>query len=138
MQKRTKVLMAGAVLAAAAAVPAIAQAGGDSDASIPGSDISQAPTTAIADAEAVEAEDSSVNDSDAPIPGSDIGRASTAAIEYLGAGRVTDTEVGDEESYYEVEVTLDDGRQVDVQLDQNFKVVSTENEAPGDDVSAGA
>jgi hypothetical protein len=38
---------------------------------------------------------------------------------------VTGTEVGDEESYYEVEVTLDDGRQVDVQLDESFAVVSS-------------
>jgi len=36
---------------------------------------------------------------------------------------VTDTEVGDEDSYYEVEVTLGDGSQVDVQLDKAFKVV---------------
>jgi hypothetical protein len=39
--------------------------------------------------------------------------------------------VGDEESLYEVEVTLDDGRQVDVQLDESFAVVGTE----GDDDS---
>jgi hypothetical protein len=38
---------------------------------------------------------------------------------------VTETEVGDEESYYEVEVTLDDGRQVDVQLDERFAVVGS-------------
>ena len=35
------------------------------------------------------------------------------------------TEVGDEESYYEVEVTLDDGTQVDVQLDRDFQVVGS-------------
>ena len=38
---------------------------------------------------------------------------------------MTETEVGDEESLYEVEVTLDDGSQVDVQLDEQFKVVSS-------------
>ena len=32
--------------------------------------------------------------------------------------------MGDEESYYEVEVTLDDGTQIDVQLDEGFAVVS--------------
>ncbi len=42
------------------------------------------------------------------------------------AGEVTDTEVGDEESCYEVEVNLDDGRQVDVQLDEDFAVVGSE------------
>ena len=38
---------------------------------------------------------------------------------------MTETEVGDEDSYYEVEVTLAGGRQVDVQLDKSFSVVST-------------
>ena len=37
---------------------------------------------------------------------------------------MTGTEVGDEESYYEVEVTMDDGSRVDVQLDESFAVVS--------------
>ena len=41
-----------------------------------------------------------------------------------GGGKVTGTEVDDEESYYEVEVTRDDGSQVDVQLDRGFSVVS--------------
>jgi hypothetical protein len=36
---------------------------------------------------------------------------------------VTGTEVGDEESHYEVEITLHDGRQVDVQLDESFDLV---------------
>ena len=38
---------------------------------------------------------------------------------------MSETEVGDEESLYEIEVTLDDGSQVDVQLDAQFKVVSS-------------
>ena len=37
--------------------------------------------------------------------------------------KVTETEEGDEESYYEVELTLDDGSQVDVQLDRDLNVV---------------
>ena len=36
---------------------------------------------------------------------------------------------GNEESYYEVEVTLEDGSEVDVQLDQSFSVVGSETEA---------
>ena len=40
-------------------------------------------------------------------------------------GHCHGTEVGDEESYYEVEVTLDDGSQVDVQLDRHFNVVGS-------------
>jgi len=47
---------------------------------------------------------------------------------------VTETEVGDEEScYYEVEVTLDDGSQVDVQLDEGFNVVGDEAHGPNED-----
>jgi hypothetical protein len=54
-------------------------------------------------------------------------QASSAALAWLAdqglQGEVTATEQGDEESYYEVEVTLDDGRQVDVQLTEDFEVV---------------
>jgi uncharacterized membrane protein YkoI len=63
---------------------------------------------------------------DTPISGPDLQRASQVALAFLGEGRVTETEVGDEESYYEVEITLDDGRQVDVQLDESFHVVGTD------------
>ena len=66
-----------------------------------------------------------------PITGDALDKASAAALAYTEGGRVTETEVGDEESKYEVEVTLDDGSQVDVQLDANFDVVSSE----GDDDS---
>ena len=47
---------------------------------------------------------------------------------------MTETEVGDEDGYYEVEVTLDDGRQVDVALDRDFGVIGskTDREQPGD------
>ena len=65
------------------------------------------------------------DDDEAPISGEALDRASAAALEETGEGRVTETEVGDEESYYEVEVTLDDGSQVDVQLDKSFKVVGS-------------
>jgi hypothetical protein len=65
------------------------------------------------------------DDTDTPITGTDLARASQAALDHTGEGRVTGTEVGDEESYYEVEVTLDNGSQVDVQLDKNFKVVES-------------
>jgi uncharacterized membrane protein YkoI len=58
-----------------------------------------------------------------PITGVELEQASRAALEHTGEGTVTETEVGDEESYYEVEVTLDDGSQVDVQLDEDFNVV---------------
>ena len=63
------------------------------------------------------------------ITGSALEKASDAALAHTGGGRVTDTEVGDEESYYEVEVTRADGSETDVQLDRNFKVVGSENDA---------
>jgi hypothetical protein len=62
---------------------------------------------------------------DTPISGADLRQATDAALAHTGEGRVTGTEVGDEESYYEVEVTLDNGTQVDVQLDQAFHVVDS-------------
>ena len=63
------------------------------------------------------------SDDDQPITGQALDKASEAALAQTGGGRVTATEVGDEDSYYQVEVTVDDGSQVDVQLDQNFAVV---------------
>ena len=62
---------------------------------------------------------------DRPITGDALQKASEAALAETGGGRVTGTEVGDEESYYEVEVTVD-GRQVDVQLDESFAVVGAD------------
>jgi uncharacterized membrane protein YkoI len=69
---------------------------------------------------------------DEPISGNALERASQAALEHTGEGTVTETEVGDEESYYEVEVTLDDGSQVDVQLDRDFQVVGSEGDSEDD------
>ena len=62
---------------------------------------------------------------DRAITGDALQKASEAALAETGGGTVTGTEVGDEESYYEVEVTKDDGSQVDVQLDENFSVVGS-------------
>jgi uncharacterized membrane protein YkoI len=68
------------------------------------------------------------DDDDRAITGADLDRATSAALAETGGGRVTGTETGDEESLYEVEVTLEDGRQVDVQLDRDFAVVSTDTD----------
>jgi len=73
------------------------------------------------------------DDTERPIPAADIQQAEDAALAHTGGGTVTGTEVGDEESLYEVEVTRDDGSQVDVQLDEDFDVVGTEVEGPEDD-----
>lgn len=113
MRRNAKGFIAGVLLATAAIVPAIAQAG--------------------ANAESAQAED----DSDTPIVGSELDRASEAAIAYMGGGRVTGTEIGDEESYYEIELTFDDGSQVDVQLDESFVVVGSEDDDSDAEGSAG-
>jgi hypothetical protein len=70
---------------------------------------------------------------DGPITGSALDQAKSAALAHTGEGEVTGTEIGDEESYYEVEVTLDDGSQVDVQLDKSFDVVGSENDGLEDE-----
>ncbi len=80
-----------------------------------------------------QSDDDDGNEVDTPISGGDLERASAAALAATGGGRVTGTEVGDEESYYEVEVTLDDGSQVDVQLDEGFHVVGSEADDEADD-----
>ncbi len=74
------------------------------------------------------------SDTDMPISGAELQPAMDAALSQTGGGKVTETEVGDEESYYEVEVTLDDGSQVDVQLDRDFNHVGSEadGDSPGD------
>ena len=103
MRRRTKIMIAGAAVAAAAlGGTTYAMAGGADD-----------------------------DATDKPISGSALDEASAAALEHTGEGRVTETEVGDEESYYEVEVTLDDGSQVDVQLDEEFNVVGDEADDDG-------
>jgi uncharacterized membrane protein YkoI len=73
------------------------------------------------------------DDTERPIPAADLEQAEQAALEETGGGTVTETEVDDEESRYEVEVTLDDGTQVDVQLDESFEVVSTESDGSDDE-----
>lgn len=82
---------------------------------------------------AASGSDDSTEGPDTPITGDALQRATEAALAETGGGRVTETEVGDEESYYQVEVTMPDGSQVDVQLDEGFQVVgrSTDHEDAG-------
>lgn len=72
------------------------------------------------------------DDQESPIPAAALERASAVALAHTGGGAVTDTEVGDEDSYYEVEVTLD-GKEIDVQLDADFNVVGAEPEGADDE-----
>jgi uncharacterized membrane protein YkoI len=77
--------------------------------------------------------------SETPIPSPALKQAEDAALAETGGGKVTETEVGDEESYYEVEVTMANGDQFDVQLDRAFQVVDSSADAdePGDDDGPG-
>ncbi|MEK6272953.1 MAG: hypothetical protein AABM42_09955 [Actinomycetota bacterium] len=116
------------VAAAMAAVAALA-IGGAAIAGAAGSsnDSSQQPPANAATQSAAPAESQEANEGpDQAIGGSALDQASAAALQHTGGGQVTDTEVGDEESYYEVEVSLNDGSQVDVQLDRSFNVVGSE------------
>ena len=69
------------------------------------------------------------------ITGSALDRASKVALQETGGGKVTGTEAGDEEGAYEVEVTKDDGSQVDVHLDKSFHVINAK--ADGDAAGVG-
>ena len=71
--------------------------------------------------------------SDKPITGAALAKARAAALAHTGGGTVSETEVGDEESLYEVEVTLGDGSQVDIQLDGRFEVVGSESDGHDED-----
>ena len=105
-------------IAAALAAVAALGVGGAAIASAAGGGDSSRP--------AAESAEDAKEGPDQAIGGSNLDKASAAALQHTGGGQVTDTEVGDEESYYEVEVTLDDGSQVDVQLDRGFQVVGDE------------
>jgi hypothetical protein len=99
------------------------------------SSVSPVPTPSVRQVEVLaelEEEDDEDEDAedfeevDVPITGSALEQASQAALEVIGKGRVTDSEVGDEEGYYEIEITLDNGKEVDVHLDENFNYLSQE------------
>ena len=94
------------------------------------SDPKPAPSVEVA---ADDAREDEAEGEDVAITGEPLEQAKVAALAHTDGGTVTDTEVGDEESYYEVEVTLDSGQQVDVQLDEQFNVVGDEAEDGSDD-----
>lgn len=64
-------------------------------------------------------DDDSVSDSERD-------RAEEAALEEVGEGRVTEVEKGDgDDPYaYVVEVTLDNGEDVEIQLDEDYEVLN--------------
>jgi hypothetical protein len=106
MKRRTKLIGAGALAVGALVLTgagvAVAQGGGDDD----GHEV--------------------------PITGAELDKASAVALQETGGGRVTETEKGDEEGAYQVEVTLDDGTQVDVNLDSSFHVINAKPDGKDD------
>jgi uncharacterized membrane protein YkoI len=73
-------------------------------------------------------------DSDQELTGSTRERAVAAALAATSGGTVLETEAGDDNAAYGVEVRLPDGRQVEVNLDQSFKVTGQEadEDKPGE------
>ena len=107
MSARTKMIAIGTSLAIAAGGAGVAVAAGGSEDQAEGPDVA--------------------------ITGSTLADAEAAALEATGEGEVTGTETGDEESYYEVEVTLDDGSAVDVQLNRDLNVVGQSADSENDE-----
>ena len=120
MTNKIKGVAAAMAAVAALAIGGAAIAGAAGTATPPPS---SRPANAVTQSGAT-AENQEANEGpDQAIGGTALDQASAAALQHTGGGQVTDTEVGDEESYYEVEVSRDDGIQVDVQLDRSFNVV---------------
>jgi uncharacterized membrane protein YkoI len=71
-------------------------------------------------------------DDDQPLTGSNLENATAAALAHTGGGTVVETEGGDDRAAYGVEVRLEDGRVVEVNLDESFDVIGQEND---DDVT---
>ena len=73
------------------------------------------------------------DDDDTPLTGATLQRATDAALGHTGGGAVTETEIGDDGAAYDVEVKLNDGSKVEVQLDADFRVMATEEDDDGED-----
>ena len=74
-----------------------------------------------------------------PLTGSTLEQATDAALAHTGGGKVVETETGDDGAAYSVEIQLDDGSQVEVNLDENFEVIGSEadDDGPGDEEGPG-
>jgi hypothetical protein len=72
-----------------------------------------------------------------PLTGSQLDKATDAALAHTGGGTVVETEADSDDVPYSVEVRLDNGRVVEVELDENFDVVGGEvdDDAKGEDES---
>ena len=70
-------------------------------------------------------------DDDVPLTGSDLEKATAAALAETGGGTVIETEVGDDGAAYGVEIRLEDGSVVEVNLDENFQVTGSSADDDG-------
>ncbi len=79
------------------------------------------------------------SDDDKPLTGRAYDRATEAAVDHVGGGTVIETEAGDGGAAYGVEIRRDDGSVVEVELDENFDVIGTEedDDGPNDDDEGG-
>lgn len=76
------------------------------------------------------------DDDGRPVSQGDYDRAADAALEAVGGGRVHDVDHDAENgATWEVEVTTNDGRAVDVLLDANFKVIEVSDESDSNESS---
>jgi uncharacterized membrane protein YkoI len=74
-------------------------------------------------------------DDDQPLTGSTRDRAVNAALDHTGGGTVLESEAGDDGAAYGVEIRLEDGSQVEVELDEDFNVIGQEadDDTPGEE-----
>jgi uncharacterized membrane protein YkoI len=74
---------------------------------------------------------SGAGDNDQALTGSTLDQAKAAALAHTGGGTVVETEAGDDGATYGVEIVLDDGSQVEVNLDEGFNVIGQEADDDG-------
>jgi hypothetical protein len=77
-------------------------------------------------------------DDDKQLSGPTRARAEAAALAATGGGTVLETEAGDDGAVHSVEIRLEDGRQVEVNLDANFSVTGQEPDEDGASEADGA
>jgi hypothetical protein len=73
-------------------------------------------------------------DDDQPIPGSALAECAAAALAKHPGGTVTETEVGDDGAAYGVEIRREDGKEVEIHLNENCQVIGQEadEDSPND------
>jgi hypothetical protein len=78
-------------------------------------------------------------DDDQPLTGSALDKATAAALAHTGGGTVIETEAGDDGAAYGIEIRLDDGTVVEVNLDEGFNVIGDEadDDGSGDEDGSG-